>query len=237
MEEKKERLSEIMAKYLAGEASSEETADLIAWLEADRRHAREFSRLVDFDRAACPPFDPAGIREEPARERVLAHVRRDECRIRRMRFIRGLERIAAVLFLPAVLVSAALLLGRSASDPAAETWQTVTTPFRTHSQLELPDGSKVWLNGGSTLRYPLAFKPGERAVSLTGEAYFEAENPKGALGFFIISNGGGVPYRVKIRAPSFVSLCAMQELIPGHHISDVPIILGSMDFVLGECDR
>ena len=43
--------------------------------------------------------------------------------------------------------------------------------------------------------------------------------------------------RVKIRAPSFVSLCAMQELIPGHHISDVPIILGSMDFVLGECDR
>ena len=70
-----------------------------------------------------------------------------------------------------------------------------------------------------------------------GEAYFEAENPKGALGFFIISNGGGVPYRVKIRAPSFVSLCAMQELIPGHHISDVPIILGSMDFVLGECDR
>lgn len=176
MEEKKERLSEIMAKYLAGEASSEETADLIAWLEADRRHAREFSRLVDFDRAACPPFDPAGIREEPARERVLAHVRRDECRIRRMRFIRGLERIAAVLFLPAVLVSAALLLGRSASEPAAETWQTVTTPFRTHSQLELPDGSKVWLNGGSTLRYPLAFKPGERAVSLTGEAYFEVES-------------------------------------------------------------
>ena len=70
-----------------------------------------------------------------------------------------------------------------------------------------------------------------------GEAYFEAENPKGALGFFIMSNGGGVPYRVKIRAPSFVSLCAMQTLIPGHHISDVPIILGSMDFVLGECDR
>ena len=88
MEEKKERLSEIMAKYLAGEASSEETADLIAWLEADRRHAREFSRLVDFDRAACPPFDPAGIREEPARERVLAHVRRDECRIRRMNGLR-----------------------------------------------------------------------------------------------------------------------------------------------------
>lgn len=70
-----------------------------------------------------------------------------------------------------------------------------------------------------------------------GEAYFEAESPKGALGFYIMSNGGGVPYRVKIRPPSFVSLMAMQHLLPGHHISDIPVILGSFDFVLGECDR
>ena len=48
-----------------------------------------------------------------------------------------------------------------------------------------------------------------------GEAYFEADNPKGALGFFVMSKGGGVPYRVKIRAPSFVSLSAMQEILPG----------------------
>ena len=70
-----------------------------------------------------------------------------------------------------------------------------------------------------------------------GEAYFEAENPKGALGFYVMSKGGGVPYRVKIRAPSFVSLAAMQELLPGHHMSDMAVILGSFDFVLGECDR
>ena len=70
-----------------------------------------------------------------------------------------------------------------------------------------------------------------------GEAYFEADNPKGALGFYVMSKGGGVPYRVKIRAPSFVSLSAMQQILPGHHISDIPVILGSFDFVLGECDR
>jgi NADH-quinone oxidoreductase subunit D len=70
-----------------------------------------------------------------------------------------------------------------------------------------------------------------------GEAYFEAENPKGALGFYVVSNGGGVPYRVKVRAPSFVSLSAMQEILPGHHMSDMAVILGSFDFVLGECDR
>ncbi len=70
-----------------------------------------------------------------------------------------------------------------------------------------------------------------------GEAYFEADNPKGALGFYVMSKGGGVPYRVKIRAPSFVSLSAMQEILPGHHLSDIAVILGSFDFVLGECDR
>ena len=70
-----------------------------------------------------------------------------------------------------------------------------------------------------------------------GEAYLEADNPKGALGFFVMSKGGGVPYRVKIRAPSFVSLSAMQEILPGHHLSDIAVILGSFDFVLGECDR
>lgn len=70
-----------------------------------------------------------------------------------------------------------------------------------------------------------------------GEVYFEAENPKGALGFFIVSKGGGVPYRLKIRGPSFCSLSVLDRIVPGHLMSDVPVILGSLDFVMGECDR
>jgi NADH-quinone oxidoreductase subunit D len=70
-----------------------------------------------------------------------------------------------------------------------------------------------------------------------GEVYFEAENPKGALGFFIVSKGGGVPYRLKIRAPSFCNLSILPKMVPGHMLTDVTVILGSLDFVLGECDR
>jgi NADH-quinone oxidoreductase subunit D len=70
-----------------------------------------------------------------------------------------------------------------------------------------------------------------------GEIYFGHENPKGELGFYINSKGGGVPYRLKIRAPSFVNLSILGELMPGAMISDVPVILGSIDFVMGECDR
>lgn len=70
-----------------------------------------------------------------------------------------------------------------------------------------------------------------------GEIYFGHENPKGELGFYINSKGGGTPYRLKIRSPSFVNLSILQKLLPGHMISDVPAILGSFDFVMGECDR
>jgi NADH-quinone oxidoreductase subunit D len=70
-----------------------------------------------------------------------------------------------------------------------------------------------------------------------GEVYFGAENPKGELGFYICSKGGGVPYRLKIRAPSFINLSILPKILPGHMVSDVPAILGSFDFVMGECDR
>ncbi|MBI3886635.1 MAG: NADH dehydrogenase (quinone) subunit D [Opitutae bacterium] len=70
-----------------------------------------------------------------------------------------------------------------------------------------------------------------------GEVYFEAENPKGTLGFFIVSTGGGVPYRLKIRSPSFCNLSILPKLCVGNLVSDVVSILGSLDFVMGECDR
>jgi NADH-quinone oxidoreductase subunit D len=71
----------------------------------------------------------------------------------------------------------------------------------------------------------------------TGEVYFAAENPKGELGFYINSKGGGTPHRLKIRAPSFVNLSILPHLLPGHMMSDTVAILGSLDFVMGECDR
>lgn len=70
-----------------------------------------------------------------------------------------------------------------------------------------------------------------------GEIYFGHENPKGELGFYINSKGGGTPYRLKIRSPSFVNLSILPTILPGHMMSDVVSILGSLDFVMGECDR
>ena len=70
-----------------------------------------------------------------------------------------------------------------------------------------------------------------------GQVYFAAENPKGELGFFLDSKGGGIANRLKMRSPSYCTLSILPELLPGHLVSDVPAILGSFDFVQGECDR
>ncbi|HSR18675.1 MAG TPA: NADH-quinone oxidoreductase subunit D [Ignavibacteriaceae bacterium] len=70
-----------------------------------------------------------------------------------------------------------------------------------------------------------------------GQVYARIENPRGELGYFIISNGTPNPFRVKVRAPSFVNLGIMDVLCRGHMVADVVAILGSVDIVLGEVDR
>ncbi len=70
-----------------------------------------------------------------------------------------------------------------------------------------------------------------------GEVYVEAENPRGHLGFYIESQGGPIPYRVKVRGPSFVNLAVTGELCRNVLLADVPAIIGSIDIVMGEVDR
>ncbi len=70
-----------------------------------------------------------------------------------------------------------------------------------------------------------------------GETYCATEAPKGELGFFIISDGSPRPYRLKIRAPSFVHMGAFDHMARGYLISDIITIFGTYDIVMGECDR
>jgi len=71
----------------------------------------------------------------------------------------------------------------------------------------------------------------------SGEVYAAVEAPKGEFGVYLISDGSNKPYRCKIKAPGFVHLQAMNYMIKGHMLADVPAVLGSMDIVFGEVDR
>ena len=70
-----------------------------------------------------------------------------------------------------------------------------------------------------------------------GEAYAAVEHPKGEFGIYMISDGANKPYRLKIRAPGFSHLAAMDEMSRGHMIADAVAVIGTMDIVFGEIDR
>ena len=70
-----------------------------------------------------------------------------------------------------------------------------------------------------------------------GEAYAAVEHPKGGFGIYMISDGANKPYRLKIRAPGFSHLAAMDEMSRGHMIADAVAVIGTMDIVFGEIDR
>jgi NADH-quinone oxidoreductase subunit D len=70
-----------------------------------------------------------------------------------------------------------------------------------------------------------------------GEVYAAVEHPKGEFGIYLVSDGANKPWRLKIRAPGFPHLAAMDELTRGHMIADVVAIIGTMDIVFGEIDR
>jgi NADH-quinone oxidoreductase subunit D len=70
-----------------------------------------------------------------------------------------------------------------------------------------------------------------------GEAYAAVEHPKGEFGIYLVSDGANKPYRMKIRAPGYAHLAALDEMVRGHMIADVVAIIGTQDIVFGEIDR
>jgi NADH:ubiquinone oxidoreductase subunit D len=88
------------------------------------------------------------------------------------------------------------------------------------------------LPGGPSMgKVPKVFRPAK------GYAYARTESPKGEIGFYIESDGKVEPYRFHIRAPSFINLGVLSQLVVGHKVADAVVILGSIDIVMGEVDR
>ena len=70
-----------------------------------------------------------------------------------------------------------------------------------------------------------------------GEVYVGTEHPKGEFGVYLVADGSNKPYRLKVRAPDFAHLAAMNEMVQGHMLGDVPAIIATMDIVFGDIDR
>ena len=86
-------------------------------------------------------------------------------------------------------------------------------------------------------------KPGEfqakvpKKITPKGEIYFRVETPRGEMGIYLVSNGTSKPYRFKVRAASFCNLSIAEEVMKECYMADLPAIIGSIDFILGDVDR
>jgi len=99
----------------------------------------------------------------------------------------------------------------------------------------LPEKQKVYTQMESLIRHFVIVYNGFKTPP--GEIYHGVENPKGELGYYIVSDGSGKPYRIHVRGPSFVNLQALPMMAKGKLVADVIAAIGSIDIVLGEVDR
>lgn len=113
---------------------------------------------------------------------------------KRLSFFQYFSRVAAVLLLPLIIALGYQLMNNR--DKNTHT-QTVSAPLASHTSFDLPDGSKVWLNAGSTITFPESFNPKQRLVKLSGQAYFDVKKNK--IPFFVETD----QFTVKVLGTSF----------------------------------
>jgi ferric-dicitrate binding protein FerR (iron transport regulator) len=122
-----------------------------------------------------PVFDLNEIDVPAAEKKVFRRMKPDKPFLQIL--ITGFRRTASIIVVPLAILSAYLLLN-DRDSAGADIWQEVIVPYGTFSQINLSDGTKVWLNSGSSLKYPATFKKKHRQVHLTGEGYFEVTSDR-----------------------------------------------------------
>ncbi len=178
---------ELLISYLSGSATFSEREEALAWIGENPDHRRYFEELKDYYHFTRVTRKPSGFSREAGWNRVMAQAYRqlyekekENIEPARIRLIRNL------IYLSAASVILAFLVGnftgffdRSEKQVAVyRVFHEVNVPLGSKSQLTLPDGTKIWLNAGSSLRYPVNFINGPREVYLEGEAYFDVTRDK-----------------------------------------------------------
>lgn len=169
----REDIDIIIARYLAGDATTEETERLRQWIAISDDNRREFFGQHDLWNALFPAIDPDEIDIDRAESRVLE---RTGIRKRTRLFSpRTLMPVAAAMLAAVILTTLYFTLHTPAYTPQL---YKISTAYGCTMQTTLPDGSEVWLNANSTLSYPDRFDSRSRDVSLEGEAYFNVSADK-----------------------------------------------------------
>ncbi len=157
---------DLLYRFFEGRASVEEMRLVKEWSEA----SEENSKLLRRERKLFNAIILSGRFESSDGQTTL--------RKKRNHFVREFLKIASVVAITVGITAALFSIGEDKEDMNVA-MQTITVPAGQRVNLDLPDGSNVWLNAGTTMKYPVSFMKGKREVMLDGEAYFEvAHNEK-----------------------------------------------------------
>jgi transmembrane sensor len=166
-----------IAKYLAGNANPDEEANLIQWVEASEINKQYFDEIKNIWESSSSMIRPETIDTESALAKVMDSTS-DSSKMKTVWIY--WKKLAAVVLIPLLLGNIMLLYHNSnkimfRSQPV---YSEIYAAFGTRTSVTLADGSSVWLNSGSSLKYPDRFRGNNRTVYLNGEAYFEVtKNP------------------------------------------------------------
>lgn len=174
---KEEKIITLLIRLFSGNISPKENDDINAWILESPENKRSFQELENLWQVTHPAFSPDSIDVKAAELKFLEEVR--ERKLIQSPLFVWWQRVAAILILPVIMVAGYLMYNQSFRTTASEiAYQEIKSPFGITSKIDLPDGTTVWLNSGSKLKYPVAFVSNERNVYLSGEAFFKVHSDK-----------------------------------------------------------
>ena len=187
MELSNENIDRLIVRYLSGNLELQDKRVLETWISNNQDNYDYFLKMKNLWEVTHPAFDVRSISTTKALSRIKLKMGLREKRV--IRIYRYWSRVAAVLIIPILFALIYMVADRFVEqDYSKISYQKISAPYGTRIQMNLPDGSIVWLNSGGELKYPTKFKAGERSVYLNGEAFFEVE--KDSLRPFRVEMGG-----------------------------------------------
>ena len=166
---------DILIRYIDGMLTEEEAAEVKNWRAASLENEKLLEQVYFTTQVASRLKVMRTVNPDEALSRFKSRIHKKEKRLALRQVLGVIQRAAAVLFIPVFLLSAYLFIQQGQGN--VRTLAVRTNPGVV-SAFDLPDGSKVWLNAGSSLKYPTQFNDKQRVVSMQGEAYFEVESDK-----------------------------------------------------------
>ena len=219
---KEEKVISLIIKLFSGDISPKENDEINAWMLESPDNKQIYQELENLWQVTHPVFSPNSIDVKAAELKFLEQVR--ERKLIHSALFVWWQRVAAILIVPVIMLAGYLMYDESfRSTPSEIAYQEIKSPFGVSSKVDLPDGTTVWLNSGSKLKYPVAFVSNERNVYLSGEAFFKVHSDK--IHPFIVSTD---KMEVKATGTQF-----NVEAYPADSITAVTLVEGVVDVNIG----